>query len=109
MVRSTCDFFPATLVIVLPGVHITLFILCIRPLWRRKSRIYLAYIATLFVIATIAIGLQIWWTQVAFIDHHLYEGGPDKYLQDHVHSAQSLIVTALYVLLNWLADGLLVS
>lgn len=75
------------------GAHITLFANCIQPLLRPKKTALLAYVITLFSLCTAAIGLQIWWTQVAFIDNHNYNGGPNKYLEDQVGSVSNKAVT----------------
>ena len=79
------------------GAHVVLFVNCFLALWRRKRTYLLAYILALFSLSTAAIGLQIWWSQVAFIDNHSYPGGPNLYMEDHVNSSPNKAVTAAYV------------
>ncbi|KAI0340470.1 hypothetical protein BDW22DRAFT_428740 [Trametopsis cervina] len=91
------------------GAHIALFCRCLRSFFKRGKRQYLlvAYTIFLFALASAAIALQIWWTQVAFIDNRLYPGGPKQFLLDNALSAPTRALTAMYVVMNWLADGLI--
>ncbi|KAJ3527001.1 hypothetical protein NM688_g8186 [Phlebia brevispora] len=91
------------------GAHIALFSHCVPPLVRQRKKGYklLAYVLALFSLSTAAIALQIWWSQVAFIDNYDYPGGSNQYLRDHVGSAPNMVLTGVYLSLNWLVDGLL--
>ncbi len=79
------------------GVHFALFV----PLLLRMSKLTRAklsiYIVMLFALATAGIGLQIWWTQIAFIENQGYPGGPNRFMEDHLESPQNQAVTAVYV------------
>lgn len=68
----------------------------------------LCYVILLFVLATVGIALQITWTQIAFIQNRNYPGGSNQFLLDHVDSDMNRAVTAVYVAINWLADGIIV-
>ena len=57
----------------------------------------MAYTILLFALATTAIALQIWWTQVAFIDHRFYPGGPQRFLLDNYLSGPNGALTTVYV------------
>ncbi|KAI0089668.1 hypothetical protein BDY19DRAFT_943685 [Irpex rosettiformis] len=91
------------------GAHVALFFRCLRSFWTQRDRrhVLVVYTVVLFSCATTAIALQIWWTQVAFIDNRSYNGGPQQFLLDHYFSGSNRALTMMYVLMNWLADGLI--
>jgi len=91
------------------GSHVALFFKCLKSLSRQRNRrlLLIGYTVVLFVLATVAIALQIWWTQVAFVDNRLYPGGPTQFLLDNSLSAPNRALTTMYILMNWLADSLI--
>ncbi|KAI0765160.1 hypothetical protein C8Q74DRAFT_1371012 [Fomes fomentarius] len=103
------------------GVHLALFISLIRVYvdhslyapWRRPPfRVRsewrpLAYATLLFVFATTGFCLQTWLDHEAFIAHRDYPGGPLLYIAAQAKSPRNISLTAVYVILNWLADGML--
>lgn len=90
------------------GAHVTLFLVSIKRVARRTQYKLLCYVILLFVLATVGIALQITWTQIAFIQNRNYPGGSNQFLLDHVDSDMNRAVTAVYVAINWLADGIIV-
>ncbi|OBZ77603.1 hypothetical protein A0H81_02403 [Grifola frondosa] len=93
------------------GVHITLFFSTIRlyiepPSARKRDWRLLTYITILFCFATAGISTQMFLNHKAFIENRDYPGGPFAFLVDEVDSPMNLAVTAIYVVLNWLADGM---
>ncbi len=79
------------------GVHIALFSHCVPSLATqgRKGWKLIAYLVALFILCSVGIGLQIWWSQIAFIDNHHYPGGPNQYLSDHVGSVPNMVITGV--------------
>ncbi|KAI0646408.1 hypothetical protein C8Q79DRAFT_667831 [Trametes meyenii] len=101
------------------GVHLTLFLSLVRlymshnrttakqvRISRRDWRLLL-YICTLFVLTTTGLCLQTWVNHDAFIVHEDFTGGPLAYLAAHAHQPINTAMTMIYIVLNWLADGLL--
>ncbi|KIP10746.1 hypothetical protein PHLGIDRAFT_125269 [Phlebiopsis gigantea 11061_1 CR5-6] len=89
------------------GAHIILSASSIRPLINRRNQCLLIYIILLFIVSTVGFGIQAWWTQVVFIENVGYPGGPNQFLLDNMHSAPNKAVTAIYIVLNMLSDGII--
>ncbi|EJF63788.1 hypothetical protein DICSQDRAFT_101821 [Dichomitus squalens LYAD-421 SS1] len=67
----------------------------------------LAYATVLFLLATVGYCLQTWLNHRAFIIHRNADGGPYTYILSTSRDAPSLATVAIYVVLNWCADGML--
>ncbi|CCM00774.1 uncharacterized protein FIBRA_02816 [Fibroporia radiculosa] len=94
------------------GVHICLFIETTRCYFRPPRTKHLnwkmfAYICSLLTLATITMALYLTWDMIVFFGNHEHVGDPIAYLEEHDHSSMSLALTALYLLLSWTSDGLL--
>ncbi|GJE93170.1 hypothetical protein PsYK624_093290 [Phanerochaete sordida] len=95
------------------GMHLVLAVIGFREVYKRpppkkKQQLWLgAYLLLLLCFATAGFFLQAWWTQVAFIKNRGYPGGPTQFLLDNVHSGQNKAVTAMYLILNWCSDGII--
>ncbi|RPD65633.1 hypothetical protein L226DRAFT_236848 [Lentinus tigrinus ALCF2SS1-7] len=101
------------------GVHLTLFIFLIRLYIDRSPYVVrsrqppkpswfpIIYATLLFVLATAGICLQVWINHDAFLVHRGFPGGPLAYMVATVERPGNMAVTAVYVVLNWCADGML--
>ncbi|KAF9527836.1 hypothetical protein CPB83DRAFT_884029 [Crepidotus variabilis] len=93
------------------GVHLTLFILCFRALIRgqrtRSNRFFLFYICLMFTLGNIGNGLNIKLSQMSFIDHRDWPGGPSAYVVQTTNIL-GLACNLTYIISSWLQDGLLV-
>ncbi|OSD08144.1 hypothetical protein PYCCODRAFT_1358174 [Trametes coccinea BRFM310] len=67
----------------------------------------LIYVCALFVLATVTLCLQTWINHDAFILHLAFPGGPAEYLEQNARSPANLAMTFMFIVLNWLADGML--
>ncbi|KAI0746909.1 hypothetical protein C8Q80DRAFT_1178274 [Daedaleopsis nitida] len=105
------------------GVHLTLFIRVFRIYYsasqrpqsearsrrrmRRPSLRPLLYFSLLLILATVGLCLQTWLDHSAFIENRDYAGGPLAYMVAHAGSSGCLGISAVYLILNWLSDGML--
>ncbi|KAI0938691.1 hypothetical protein AcV5_000312 [Taiwanofungus camphoratus] len=96
------------------GAHVVLFLATLRHYIyppscgiKKPGRWLLAYISFLFLLASAGFILLLQWDLTIFIDHRNFPGGPLAYLQQEGHSSMNLAVTAIYLILNWFADGML--
>ncbi|KAI9063522.1 hypothetical protein FKP32DRAFT_1571673 [Trametes sanguinea] len=67
----------------------------------------LLYGCALFGLTTVALCLQTWINHDAFVMHLAFPGGPIEYLTQNARSPANLAMTFLFIVLNWLADGML--
>ncbi|KAF9527837.1 hypothetical protein CPB83DRAFT_767901 [Crepidotus variabilis] len=92
------------------GVHLTLFILCFKALAQgqrtRSNRFFLFYICLMFLLGNIGNGLNIKLTQMSFIDHRDWPGGPSAYLVQTTN-VLGIACNITYIISSWLQDGLL--
>ena len=97
----------------LPGVHLTIFFLCFRLLWKEprkttKTYFLLTYISCSFILGTLAISSSSVITQYTFIDDRNFPGGPSAFAaQDFSIGIQSM-GDFCSVIGNWFTDALLV-
>ncbi|KAH8097071.1 hypothetical protein BXZ70DRAFT_895385 [Cristinia sonorae] len=87
------------------GTHVVLFLSCLKSVFKR-GRWLGAYVSVLFLLATIGISLQVYWHEVAFITHRYDLGGPYAFLKDNVRHPVNIALVVIYLLLNWLSDGI---
>ncbi|KAJ3003363.1 hypothetical protein NUW54_g5340 [Trametes sanguinea] len=98
------------------GVLFALFVSLMRSYHRTARRAgelnkrewhMLLYGCALFVLTTVALCLQTWINHDAFVMHLAFPGGPIEYLTQNARSPANLAMTFLFIVLNWLADGML--
>jgi len=94
-------------------VHLTIFILCFRLLWKEqrktpKTHILLTYISCSFILGTLAIASSSDITQRTYIDDRNFPGGPAAFsAQDFTLPLQDM-GDFCSVIGVWFTDGLLV-
>lgn len=59
----------------------------------KLGRWFSAYACTLFILATIGISLQVYWYEVAFIDHLKDPGGPYGFLEHNIRHPVNIALT----------------
>lgn len=98
------------------GAATILFFQCIDALLTRqrhsgiRSWTLLGFLCTTFVLATGAVGFQLKWTTMTFVDYRLYPGGPIAFeARFFQYSWLSIAGDSCLTLVNWLTDALLVS
>ena len=62
----------------------------------------------MFILGTIFIGANTKVNELSFIDNRNFPGGPNAYLAAFYNSTPNLIGNTMFILADWLADGLLV-
>ena len=62
----------------------------------------------MFILGTIFIGANTKVNELSFIDNRNFPGGPNAYLAAFYNSTPNLLGNTMFVIANWLADGLLV-
>ena len=115
------------------GIHLTLFLIVFHHLlyhpsssspssspprfFRRKnsnrnrkspSWYLLAYITANFVLGTFGIAAEARFNELTFVDARNFPGGPNAFVEAQYGDFVNIFGTAAYVVLNWLADGLVV-
>ena len=97
------------------GMLLLLFIQCCHVLLRkdpsRDSRRWALFTYTLaiFILATLALGSSLKWNELAFIDQRAYPGGPSAFYKAYFSYWVTMFSSSCFIVLNWMADGLLVS
>ena len=102
------------------GIHFTLFLIVVHHLVRHppntrangKPRIpwgLVAYVSWNFFLGTIGIAAEGKFNQMTFIDDRNYPGGPNAFVAEQYGDFINIFGTVAYVILNWFADGLVVS
>ncbi|TFK89670.1 hypothetical protein K466DRAFT_597605 [Polyporus arcularius HHB13444] len=101
------------------GVHFTLYTFLIRLYVDRSPYVVrsrrpqrpgwfpITYATVLFILATAGLCLQAWVNHDAFLGHRDFPGGPLAYMVEAAERPGNIAVTAVYVVLNWFADGML--
>jgi hypothetical protein len=117
------------------GLHIIIAIACVKALiqdktlqHRRRNALTIAFVSTLFVLATLNLaftseffvemlvidGLSGWLRKGhlralhRFVNNRLFPGGPSQYIQANISNLPSQVQNITYIMDNLLADGLLV-
>ncbi|KAF8838979.1 hypothetical protein BDN67DRAFT_970798 [Paxillus ammoniavirescens] len=99
------------------GIVMALFWLCFRNLWcrikikdasRSRNICFLVYICLMAVLGSLFLASNSKFTQLAFINHRDYPGGPSAYEQQMFSVGVDEIGNVSFTLANWLADSLLV-
>lgn len=96
------------------GIHITIYLqccyhLCRDPAKSRRRYIFLAYITTNFILASLWFSSILVCVQNAFIDHSDFPGGPTAYYLSTYTSPITLLGVIATIVGNWSTDALLVS
>ena len=116
-------FVLASFVRVILGMLVVLFFKCMTallgPVYRKGEGIkwgLVSYTVIMFSLATLLTGMDINILSIAHIDNRNFPGvkgkyppGPYGYFMSIYYKPINLIPTTAFVLVNWLADGLLVS
>ncbi|KAH8101399.1 hypothetical protein BXZ70DRAFT_891770 [Cristinia sonorae] len=95
------------------GVHATLFFLCLSQLLAqrkarpRRSYALIAYISLLFILGSLANGIDMRMGQSIFVDNRDYPGGPGAYAPTTFTVPINVICTAACVIGAWLQDALM--
>ncbi|KAH8101397.1 hypothetical protein BXZ70DRAFT_891760 [Cristinia sonorae] len=95
------------------GVHVTMFFLCLSMLWgQRKTRprqtyVWIAYIVILFILGSLANGINMKVNVLMYVDNRDYPGGPTAYDKDTFSVPINLICTTACILGAWFQDALL--
>ena len=102
------------------GVHLTLFLIVFHHLLfhpspssspsraRKPAWPLIAYISTNFVLGTFGIAAEARFNELTFVDDRNFPGGPNAFVIAQYGDFVNIFGTAAYVVLNWLADGLVV-
>lgn len=101
------------------GVHFTLYLIVLQhlvqhPPHRRSGKPkvpwgLVAYITWNFIMGTFGIAAEARFNQMTFIDFRNYPGGPNAYVSAEYGVFINIFGTVAYIILNWFADGLVVS
>ena len=105
------------------GMLVVLFFKCMAALLGRAYRKgegikwgLVSYTVVMFSLATLLTGMDVNILSIAHIDNRDFPGvkgklppGPYGYFMSIYYKPINMVPTAAYVLVNWLADGLLVS
>lgn len=96
-----------------PGVQLTIFTQCILILnsdnsGRRNAKWLMAYSCAIFLLATFGLAGNIKFIQMCYIDYRNYPGGPNAFTINFYSTFVNMFGTSAYVVMNWLADGLMV-
>ncbi|KAJ2917326.1 hypothetical protein MD484_g3060, partial [Candolleomyces efflorescens] len=95
------------------GILFTIFVQCIlvlrsNPGGRSSARWLMVYSCAVFVLATCGLAGNTKFVQMCYIDYRNYPGGPNAFTFDFYSHFINMFGTASYVIMNWLADGLMV-
>lgn len=95
------------------GVQLTIFTQCILILHsdnsgRRNAKWLMAYSCAIFLLATFGLAGNIKFIQMCYIDYRNYPGGPNAFTLNFYSTFVNMFGTSAYVVMNWLADGLMV-
>ncbi|KAJ2929184.1 hypothetical protein H1R20_g7910, partial [Candolleomyces eurysporus] len=94
------------------GVLFTIFVQCILVLRssdssRRNTQWLMAYSSAVFLLATFGLAGNAKFIQMCYIDYRNYPGGPNAFTFDFYSTFVNMFGTSAYVVMNWLADGLM--
>jgi len=97
------------------GIELTLFAICFKLLVGRMERSnykrqlgFLVFITVLFILGTLFVYSLAEFTQLAFIEDRNYPGGPNMYEENMFWIPVDELGVVVFVMGNWLMDGLLV-
>ncbi|KAG6826140.1 hypothetical protein H0H92_000995 [Tricholoma furcatifolium] len=98
------------------GAELVIFIMCFTLLVQqttranfRKNIALIAYISALFICSTLFIAANSEMTRLAFVDNRNFPGGPSAYEELMFSIPVDNLGNVVFVIANWLADGLMVS
>lgn len=96
------------------GAVVILFFQCTDALTRRPSRsnrqwITFGFLCATFVFASGAVGFQLRWSEMTFIDDRAYPGGPLAFDTRFFNTWIPMAGNSCPIIVNWLTDALLVS
>ncbi|KAG6810538.1 hypothetical protein H0H92_011425 [Tricholoma furcatifolium] len=97
------------------GAELVIFIMCFTLLVQQTTRSNLkkqipmiAYISALFICSTLFIAANSEMTRLAFVDNRNFPGGPSAYEEVMFSIPVDNLGNVVFVIANWLADGLMV-
>lgn len=70
---------------------------------------FMAYITWNFILGTFGISAEAKFNELTFVDARNFPGGPNAFVNAEYGIFINIFGTAAYVVLNWFADGLVVS
>lgn len=103
------------------GVHLTLYLIVLHHLVQHpvqrssaggKLKVawgLVVYITWNFILGTFGIAAEARFAELMFIDDRNYPGGPNAFNAAQYGDFINMFGTGAYVILNWFADGLVVS
>lgn len=103
------------------GVHLTLYIIVLQHLVQHppvkagagaKGKVpwgLVAYITWNFILGTFGIAAEAKFNELTFVDSRNYPGGPNAFVAAQYGDFINIFGTVAYVILQWFADGLVVS
>ncbi|KAH0831246.1 hypothetical protein J3R83DRAFT_13860 [Lanmaoa asiatica] len=98
---------------ILYGIIVVLYLMCARSLWgqirsrdgaQTKNWFFFIYVNFIFALSTLYVAANSKITQLGFIDHRDYPGGPSAY---EINTSSPPLNTA-FVVSNWCADALMI-
>ncbi|KAF7369914.1 hypothetical protein MSAN_00620900 [Mycena sanguinolenta] len=78
-----------------------------KPLKSQRSWVFIAYVLLIFTLATIAFAMGTRLAQLTFVENKDFPGGPGAYVFSMNASIPVLTADSAYVIMSWLADGLM--
>ncbi|KAF8549691.1 hypothetical protein OG21DRAFT_1469737 [Imleria badia] len=103
----------AIITAILYGIVVVLYVMCARSLWGRirvregsprRNWFFFIYVNSTFALSTLYVASNSQITQLGFINHRDYPGGPSAYEID----TASPPLNVAFVVLNWCADALMI-
>lgn len=102
------------------GLALSLFILCVKALtqdakrWdvlqKRPRLLQLAYVCSIFTVATTFIGADTWTKVYSTLEYAMYPaGGPVGWTEAHYNHPVIVLGNVSFLLTSWLSDGFMVS
>lgn len=99
-----------------PGCHLVLYLICFQALLatknvlnRRRVWIWLAYISSMFVLATLGNAFNLKLNELAFVDDRTGPEGPVGYLNTHFNNFFQVARLVASIVNGFFQDMLLVS
>ncbi|KAF8439731.1 hypothetical protein L210DRAFT_3401674 [Boletus edulis BED1] len=95
------------------GIIVVLYVMCARSTWSRirskndgskKNWFFFVYVNLLFALSTLYVASNSQITQLGFINHRDYPGGPSAF---EINTSSAPLNVA-FVVLNWCADALMI-
>ncbi|KAF8662102.1 hypothetical protein AX16_001212 [Volvariella volvacea WC 439] len=96
------------------GIMFTLFLICFYFLRtqitkenKRRTLFYLTYTTTMFILGTLYVVSNASTTDMAYVKHRLYEGGPAAYALLIYSHPLTILGSSCWIIINWMTDALM--